>query len=180
MSTSPSARLRAQRDDFAIVVREHSKAVYGAAARGAGVRFAADVTQEVFLRLWRNPAMFDPDRGTLRALLVTMARNLSVDALRAEGSRLSRHERSVRRAPPVEDAGPEATVVQRDNEQMVAVAVRHLPNETRAAVVMAFYGDMSYRRAALALRQPEGTVKSRIRAGLHQLRRELAAASPIA
>ncbi len=73
---------------LAEVYRRHGRAVYGLARRVLNdATEAEDVTQEIFLRLWRQPDRFDPDRGSLRSFLLAQAHGRAVDAVRSSSSR---------------------------------------------------------------------------------------------
>lgn len=152
----------------------HQQAVHSIAARLAGDTRAADVTQEVFVRLWRDPQRFDPTRGSLRTFLVSVARNVAVDLLRADGSRSAREHR-VQEDASTTAASTEvsdSTILGEDRDRMIA-ALGRISAVNRQAIVTAFYGQLTYAEAASALGQPEGTIKARIRSGLLQLRTEL-------
>ena len=142
------------------------------AAGVAGPTLAADVTQEVFIRLWRNPDRFDATRGSLRTFLLAVTKNVSIDHLRAEGTRRDREERDGRR-PLSGPAIPGDVAATTDNAHHVHRALARLPFEMRQAIVTAYYGGLTYAEAADALGHPEGTVKSWIRQGLIRLRTEL-------
>jgi RNA polymerase sigma-70 factor (ECF subfamily) len=134
---------------------------------------AEEVTQEVFVLLWRHPERFDPAKGGIRGFLVAMARLRAIDALRAEGAR---RRREVRHGPvwsPIDDE-IDARLLRGEREARVAAAVRALPAPERDVVSLTFYGRHSYRRAAELLGRPEGTTKSQVRAGLRRLGTSLA------
>jgi len=87
------------------IYRRHAAAVMGAARRiTRDAALAEDITQDGFVRLWRAPAKYDPNRGSLRAFLVTVARGRSIDLIRSETARRSREERDG--APLVSEAAP--------------------------------------------------------------------------
>ncbi|MGH2788825.1 MAG: sigma-70 family RNA polymerase sigma factor [Actinomycetota bacterium] len=152
--------------------------LYGGVVNGMARRvvnepvLAEEVSQDVFLALWRRPGAFDPTRGSLKTFLVSIARNKAVD--------LVRKEQSVRRtkdalldeftAEPV-TRGFESDVETRSE---VMDALVQLPEPQRHAIVLAYFGGRTYREVASELRAPEGTVKTRLRDGLLKLRRILA------
>jgi RNA polymerase sigma-70 factor (ECF subfamily) len=135
---------------------------------------AEEVVQEVFLRLWNNPERFEPARGTLRSYLLAQTHGRAVDLLRSEGSRRAREERDARSTA---EAGYdlEHEVWDLATADQVRRALQALPDGERDAIQLAYFGGHTYREVAVRLGEPEGTVKSRIRAGLKRLRVELAA-----
>ncbi len=148
--------------------REHSPSVQRLAQHLCGSRLAPDVTQEVFLLLWRHPTKFDPTKGSMRSLLLTVTRHKAIDLMRSDGARALRERRSA--APETSLADVEGSVVAREEAARIAQAIDALPARQRAAVRTVFYDDCSYRAAAVVLRQPEGTTKSQVRAALGTLR----------
>jgi RNA polymerase sigma-70 factor (ECF subfamily) len=150
--------------------RRHSSAVFSLALRITRNRtLAEEVTQEVFVRLWNRWQTFDADRGTLRSFLLAHTHGRSVDLIRSESSRRTREERETRQMVAV--AGPtlEEEVVGMQVADQVRAALQDLKEGERAAIELAYFGGHSYREVAEMLGQPEGTVKSRIRAGLKRL-----------
>jgi RNA polymerase sigma-70 factor (ECF subfamily) len=165
------------RDDqlFGPLYRGHIQAVYRLANSLCGSKLASDVTQEVFLQLWLRPENFDPSKGSLRALLLTMAHHKSVDMIRSESARYGREGRTDPNDWVMFE--PDESWQRDETARRVRVALNDLPSNQREAVVAAFYGQCSYRDAAVVLGQPEGTTKARIRAGLSHMRRALSDSS---
>jgi RNA polymerase sigma-70 factor (ECF subfamily) len=164
---------RYHQDALAEVYRRHAGAVFGLANRLLGARtLAEEVTQEIFLRLWNVPERFDPDRGTLRAMLLSWTHGKSVDLLRSDQSRRRREERN---AHVVAEAGHdiENEAIELAIADQVVRALGALRVEEREAITLAYYRGLTYREVAIELDQPEGTVKSRIRSGLRTLRTSL-------
>jgi RNA polymerase sigma factor (sigma-70 family) len=146
--------------------------VFGLAARVIGDRHAAeDVTQEVFLSIWERPEAFEPGRGRLRTFLGTLAHRRAVDVVRREEARRRRSARDAATMVPVPDVGELAMAIV--TAEQVRAEVNRLPREQREAIELAYFGGHTYREVAVILDQPEGTVKSRIRAGLLRLRAAL-------
>jgi RNA polymerase sigma-70 factor (ECF subfamily) len=166
--------------DFDNLYREHSRAVYASALsvlRDPGR--AEDVTQEVFLKLWRNPGRFDPSRGALGPYLRLMARSRALDLWRSERS----GERAVERAgllaghdeAPDHERPDAAAEHEGDRLRMIA-ALRRLPTPQAEAVFLRYFGDLGAAEIAAHAGVPIGTAKGRIRIGLEKLRAEAAAA----
>jgi RNA polymerase sigma-70 factor (ECF subfamily) len=167
---------RYRQEALAEAYRRHAGAVYALSKRLlADATLAEEVVQEVLLRLWNAPDRFDPERGTLRSYLLAQAHGRSVDLLRSEVSRRRREERDARRTA---ESGYdlEREVVDLAVGEKVQAAIAQLPEGERVAIALAYFGGHTYREVAEMLDQPEGTVKSRIRAGLQRLRTELVGA----
>jgi len=145
----------------------YSGIVYGVALRVLGNTTAAeDVLQEVFLQLWRNPQVFDANRGKLPAWLAVIARNRAIDHLR--------------KRPPEDDIEdlPISTGVNLENEAAQRLAIdkirgvlAQLPQDQRRALEMAFFEGMTHTEIAAKSGEPLGTIKTRIRTGLLVLRK---------
>lgn len=165
---------RWRQDALAEAYRRHAGAVTALASRVLASRnLAEEVVQEVFLRLWNNADRFDPERGSLRSWLLAQAHGRAVDLLRSESARKGREEREVRgRAESGYDL--EHEVFDLAVAEQVRDALTALPADERRAIELAYFSGLTYREVAVRLDQPEGTVKSRIRAGLKRLRTGLA------
>jgi RNA polymerase sigma-70 factor (ECF subfamily) len=167
---------RYHEDALAEVYRRHAGAVFGLAKRVLwDAALAEEVVQEVFLRLWSTPERFDPERGTLRSFLLTQAHGKAVDQLRSEASRRGREARD---ASSTATAGydVEHEVFDLSVAEQVRKALVELPEDQRRPIELAYFGGHSYREVASILGEPEGTVKSRIRAGLGRMHIHLAPA----
>ncbi len=167
---------RYRQDALAEAYRRHAGAVFALARRLlVDSALAEEIVQEVFLRLWNTPDKYDPERGALRSYLLAQCHGRSVDLLRSESSRRQREERDLRRTA---EAGydVEHEVVDLEVAERVQRALGTLPEGERQAIALAYFGGHTYREVAEMLDQPEGTVKSRIRAGLKRLRTELVGA----
>jgi RNA polymerase sigma-70 factor (ECF subfamily) len=165
---------RYREDALAEAYRRHAGAVYGLANRVLADRgMAEEVVQDVFLRLWNDPERFDPGRGSLRAFLLAHTHGRSVDLIRADSSRRRREEREARQSA---EAGydVEHEVWDLSVADRIRQAMDVLPEIERKAIELAYFGGHTYREVAVKLGSPEGTIKSRIRAGLRRMRVELA------
>ena len=164
---------RWQQQALAEVYRRHAGAVYALASRILrDASLAEEVVQEVFLRLWARPENFDPERGRLRSFLLTQAHGRAVDAVRADVSRRRREEHTA-----LEPAAGGNDVDVEVWREVVAGRIRTvlsgLPDNQRKALELAYFAGQTCREVATTLGEPEGTVKSRIRAGLRRMRAEL-------
>jgi RNA polymerase sigma-70 factor (ECF subfamily) len=130
---------------------------------------AQEVTQEVFLSIWRQAAEFDPSRGTARSWVLALAHHKSVDAVR---------RRRLRATEPLEEtqASDLDTVdetLRRLEQGRVREALVRLPAEQRQAIVFAYYGGYTQQEVAKRLSIPLGTAKTRIRDAMVRLREAL-------
>jgi len=166
---------RYHQEALAEIYRRHAGAVFGLARRLLSDRtLAEEVVQEVFLRLWNEPERYDPARGTLRSYLLAQTHGRAVDLLRSEGARRAREEREAR-ATATAGYDVEHEVWDLATADQVRQAIERLPAAERQCIALAYFGGHTYREVAAQLAEPEGTVKSRIRAGLRRLRQELMA-----
>lgn len=167
------------------LARTQQRRVYGICYRFTGSQTdAEDLTQEVFLKMYRNLASFDPLRGGFTTWLTTLTRNLLVDHYRR--SRLERASDSLDETYAGDDDGPTRAEriadTGRSQEQHVAglelraqiqAALKQVSPELREAVILRDLEDMDYKEIAEVLCIPQGTVKSRISRGRSELARLL-------
>jgi RNA polymerase sigma-70 factor (ECF subfamily) len=164
---------RREEPALAEIYRRYGSAVWSLARRVTNDGQAAEeVSQTVFLNLWTAPERFDPERGSLRSWLLAQAHGRAVDAVRSEAARRRRQTREAQLTVPA-SAEVEAEVHAAALAEDVRRAVEALPAGEREAILLAYFGGHTYRETAHLLGQPEGTVKSRIRSGLQNLRRTL-------
>ena len=165
------------------LVRQYYRRVFGICYRFTGSSDAAqDLTQEVFIRMYRSLDSYDIARATFMSWVATLTRNLLVDNYRR--SKQQRQTDSLDSggdpdAMPLEEklmdpsAGPEARVQALETRDLVQVALQRLSPELREAVILRDLQDMDYKEIAAVLKVPEGTVKSRINRGRTELARLL-------
>ena len=167
---------RWRQDALAEAYPRHAGAVFALARRLLGdATLAEEVVQEVFVRLWDRPERFDPERGSLRSYLLAQCHGRAVDLVRSETSRRAREEREARQTA---EAGYdlEREVWDLAVAEHVRDALATLELGERQAIELAYFSGHTYREVAELLGVPEGTVKSRIRAGLRRLRGSLTGA----
>jgi RNA polymerase sigma factor (sigma-70 family) len=159
-------------ESAAAFVRRFQARVYGLAltiVRDPAT--AEDVAQETFVRVWRHAGSFDPRRGRVAPWLLTIARNLAVDAGR------------LRRADPIDPdvlagslqlagsaAAPDELGPAPDERERLRAAIAELPADQRQALVQAAYLGRTAREIGELDGVPLGTVKTRIRAAMLKLR----------
>lgn len=131
-----------------------------------------EVTQEVFVEIWRLAPRFDERLGSPKSWAATIAHRRAVDRVRSEQSSRGRDQREYdQRAAPADVVSEE--VIDLLDRSRVERALADLSDIQREAVTLAYYGGHTYREVAILLDVPEGTVKTRIRDGLGRLRDQL-------
>ncbi len=161
------------------LVRLHTRQVYGLCFRftGSGAQ-AQDLTQEVFLRVFRTLRTFRAAEGSFAAWLARVARNLLIDHYRR--TRQERVTDSIEdQLPMLEGYGassstrPDQALAGREASEVLQATLQRLSPELREAVILRDLQEMEYREIAQVLAIPEGTVKSRINRGRAELARLL-------
>lgn len=160
------------------VVNDHSAKVFRLAFRLTGNRHdAEDLTQEVFVRVFRSLAKFKP--GTLDGWLHRITTNLFLDqARRKQRIRFDGLADDAESRLPGRDPGPERSFEFNNLDLDIQAALEDLPPDFRAAVVLCDIEGLSYEEVAAALNVKLGTVRSRIHRGRTMLRDKLAHRNP--
>ncbi len=166
---------------FAVLYDRFADLVYSASLRVlADPQLAEDVTQDVFVRLWRRPESFVAARGRFLTWLMSVTRNRAVDEIRALGRR---HRREI----PQPDDGvadlrlqivapgddPQVETELHELRAIVRSAVCDLPPDQRRALELAYFGGLTQQEISDLAHEPLGTIKTRIRLGMQKLRRAL-------
>jgi len=159
---------------FRSAFAEHHRKVYAAAFGVLGdATLAQDVVQDVFLRLWRRPGAFDPERGDLGAYLRLMGRSRALDLWRegqVRGRAAERLQVVSGSGEPRIDESPATLAEHGQEREEVVAALGKLPEAQREALVLAYWGGLTADQIARRVKVPLGTAKSRIRLGLARLR----------
>jgi RNA polymerase sigma-70 factor (ECF subfamily) len=167
------------------IVQRYHRRIYNLCYRFAGsADDAQDLTQEVFIKMYRTLDSYDVERGAFMTWVTTMTRNLLVDHFRKHkqdrvtdslDATPSEHEDAMPLSDKIEDKGPSPDSHVQTSEAQAAVheALQKLSPELREAVILRDLQDFSYTEVAAVLKVPEGTVKSRINRGRAELARLL-------
>ena len=179
---------------LAALYDRHADAVYAAASRLTNDRHVAEeVVQETFLALWNRAELFDPAAGSLAAWLHAIARNRTVDRLRAAGRRPNLVPLSSTTADGEQDSaalerlvatgrvlggsdigpGPERALESTELRETLQAALEGMPDPERTVIVLAYREELSQSEIATRLGWPLGTVKTRTRRALLRLREVL-------
>jgi RNA polymerase sigma-70 factor (ECF subfamily) len=167
------------------IVRQYNRRIYNVCYRFTGsANDAEDLAQEVFIKMYRTLSSYSPEKGAFSTWIMTMTRNLLVDHFRKSkqdrvtdslDAGITEEEDSATLGDRIQDSGPSADdrIQRRQTQEMVQKAIQKLSPELREAVILRDLQDMDYKEIALALKVPEGTVKSRINRGRMELARLL-------
>ena len=167
------------------IVQRYNRRIYNICYRFAGTSHdAEDLTQEVFIKMYRTLNSYDVSKGAFMTWVTTITRNLLVDHFRKSrqdrqtdslDAAPSEHEDAMPLGDPIADGGPapDSKVQSRETGEAVHGALQKLSPELREAVILRDLQDMDYREIAALLKVPEGTVKSRINRGRAELARLL-------
>ena len=167
------------------LVERYHRRIYNICYRFAGsADDAQDLTQDVFIKMYRTLNTYDIERGAFMTWVTTMARNLLVDHFRK--TKQDRVTDSLDVAPteredamplseqlPDTAAPPDARAQSQQVGETVHRALQKLSPDLREAVILRDLQDMDYKEIATVLKVPEGTVKSRINRGRAELARLL-------
>ena len=186
-------------DALASLYDRHADGVYAAACRLTSDRqVAEEVVQETFLALWNRAELFDPAVGSLAAWIHTIARNRTVDRLRAAGRRPTLVPLSSAAGGDEQDTaalerlvasgrvlggsdlgpGPEGALESAELRATLQDALATMPDNERTVIVLAYREELSQSEIAARLGWPLGTVKTRTRRALLQMREILASELP--
>jgi RNA polymerase sigma-70 factor (ECF subfamily) len=168
------ARVRAgDQASMAALYDRYSGIVYATALRVLGETGAAeDVLQEIFMQLWRKPAAFDSSRGNLPAWLGVIARHRAIDVLRKRKPETDVEDVVIASTHDLRTEAERNTIVAK-----VRAAMAEMPAEQRRCMEMAYFEGLTHSEIASKTGEPLGTVKTRIRSALTQLRKRLGESS---
>jgi RNA polymerase sigma-70 factor, ECF subfamily len=160
------------------LVRVHTRRVYAICYRFTGSDHEAqDLTQEVFLRVFRSLKSFRAGEGSFTVWLARLSRNLLIDHYRR--TKLDRATDSIEEQLPMLEektsamARTEGLLAGREASELLQGALQKLSPELRETVILRDLEELEYREIAQVLNVPEGTVKSRLNRGRAELARVL-------
>jgi RNA polymerase sigma-70 factor (ECF subfamily) len=156
------------------------------ALRAVAIRFlheeaeADDVLQEVFLKVWDHAQDYAPAQGTPATWLITIARNASLNRLRARQRKAAALERAAAEPEPDAPRSDSAyeCLVSAERAALVRQALAELPDEQRVPLELAYLHGLTYEAVAERLGHPLGSVKSRLRRGMARMKTLLIARDP--
>jgi RNA polymerase sigma-70 factor, ECF subfamily len=153
-----------------------NRMVYGLILRiVSNTHTAEEVLLDVYLQIWRKAETYNASKGTVLAWLFTIARSRAIDALRSRAAKESGQQEPLDTAVAAVDRAPspEENSAISQRRQFVQQCLGELPAEQREAIELAYFRGLSHSEIAAALKQPLGTVKTRVRLGMARLRESL-------
>lgn len=159
---------------IAVLYDRYKGVMYGLATRITGdPALAQDVMQDAFVGIWRNAARFTSARASARTWILSITHHRAVDAVRRRRPTTELPDAEL--PPPVQLTVPDvwADVAQRLDGDSVRAALLTLSPVQREAIELAYFGGLTQQEIAIRTGTPLGTVKSRVRLGLLQLRATL-------
>lgn len=171
LPTLLAAAARGEQTAFARLYDLTAARVYGMVLRVVrDPAQASEVTQEVYLQVWRESARYDPALGSVPSWLLTIAHRRAVDRVRAAQAATRRDDRfaTVHTERPYDQVAEQAQA--KLDAQRVRKVLAELTEVQREAIELAYFGGYTHREVAELLQLPLGTVKTRIRDGLIRLR----------
>jgi RNA polymerase sigma factor (sigma-70 family) len=168
-----------ERDAAAVFVRRFQRRVYGLAVSVTGdVALADDLAQITFERAWRYAATYDARRASVPTWLLTITRNLAIDAMRVRRSVPFDPEVVSQLLPPSLSADPQQAAIDADQLGRLGTELSALPVEQRRAVLLVTVAGRTASEVAEIEGIPLGTAKTRIRTALRRLRTAVAEVTP--
>lgn len=131
---------------------------------------AEDITQEVFLQLWRNPSSFDPDRGTLSTWLTVITRHRAIDRYQRRRAEVDVADLII----PI-DANQHSEASCNESLRKIGVLLAEMPIHLRSAMELFYLQGLTHAEISSRTGEPLGTIKSRIRLALQWLRKRMEA-----
>ncbi len=162
----------------------HGAVMYGLALRVVGEPAdAEEVVLDAFAQAWRDASRYDTSRGSVGGWLTTITRTRALDLIRARGRRSQVTETATATLdePAAMGSGftaPDVHVLETERAVAVKTALDQLPVPQRQAIELAFFEGLTHHEVADRLREPLGTVKTRIRLGMQKLRDALSGLGP--
>ncbi len=168
-----------ERDAVAVFVRRFQRRVYGLAVTMLGdAALADDLAQVTFERAWRHAGTYDARRASVATWLLTITRNLAIDAMRVRRAIPFDPDLVSQLLPHSSAVDPQQAAIDADQLGRLGVELAGLPVEQQRAVLLATLAGRTASEIADIEGIPVGTAKTRIRTGLRRLRIAVAEVAP--
>lgn len=130
---------------------------------------AEDVAQEIFLMMYERPDRYHPKRGSVKAFLAVLTKNLAIDRLRKKKPILVQ---KLEQLDTETEVKTELSVLLQIEQELIYEALKQIPKKQRKVIYGAYYEELTQREMAKTYQKPLGTIKSLIRYGLQNLRKQ--------
>lgn len=169
---------RAETQALSELYDRYGRLVFSLAVRVVGdSETAEEITQDVFVQVWKKAQTYQPDLGRPVTWLVSIARHRAIDMLRRRrvrpSERLDGLEEEDFPLKTLDEDAPEHLSELSQSRERLQRALASLPEEQRRVLLLAYFEGLSHRELAEKFSQPLGTVKTRLRLGLQKLRQQL-------
>ena len=168
-------QLMKKRDEKSLemLYERYSKLIYSLALRIVGaVSDAEEITQEVFLKLWENAGSYDSTKGSPFSWVMTVARRHAIDRIRSKSFRDKRNETTLDAVDNLTGRmDVTSTVIMIEESQAIRKALNRLSSQDRVILELAYFEGLTHSEIASRLEQPLGTVKTRLRHGIMELKK---------
>jgi RNA polymerase sigma-70 factor, ECF subfamily len=134
---------------------------------------AEELTVDVFHDVWRRASTYDASNGSVVGWIMNQARSRAIDRIRYEQRKKRTHDETTSFPVAGTDEDPQNAVHLKEQSLLLREALDNLNREERQAIEMAFFSELTHQEIASSLKEPLGTVKTRIRSGLTKLRNVL-------
>jgi RNA polymerase sigma-70 factor (ECF subfamily) len=133
---------------------------------------AEEITLDVFVRVWQKSRSYRADRAKVRTWLTHIARHHAIDVLRRQSTKLDSYTISwdgVSSSATLSAQDPQELTELSQRREHVRAAISRLPEDQKQALALAYYGGLTQLEIAEALKQPLGTIKTRLRLAMQKL-----------
>src|SRR5215204_942782 len=156
---------------FATLYDRHSRSAFSLAYRMMGDRQAAeDLTQDAFIKVWKNASSYRAERGSVRTWILSIVHNRGIDQLRSTASRKRTQEKIEASAPSSQPSEAFSETWRNSRRDQVREALKSLPAEQLKILELAYFSGYTHVQISELLSLPLGTVKGRMRLGLKKIR----------
>jgi RNA polymerase sigma-70 factor, ECF subfamily len=161
---------------LSVLYDRYARLVYSMAYSAVGrSELAADISQDVFIKIWEKSASFDPSQGKLSTWIASITRYRSIDVLRRlnvrpEGNMVPWEYQDAQNSSDPDESPVEEAVEKSVRRQRIQKALAQLPENQRQVLALAYFQGYTNSEIAELLQEPLGTVKTRIRLGMQKLR----------
>lgn len=165
-------------DALGELYNRYSRLIFSIAYNSVGSsETAEEITQDVFLRVWRRASTYDPDKSKVSTWLTSITRYRAIDVLRRWGVRVEQNsipwDSLTTNQEPLLDSNPEEKAAETIRLERIRAEIAALPPEQQQALALAYFQGLTHSEIAEVLGDPLGTVKTRIRLGMQKLREAL-------